>query len=116
MKCKDKMRAIPKHKERSKTIKYGKLYDIAGLRDKNLQEQWGQITRSANCAFRENSIDIMFENPAKLESGDVGYNIKTIHCCIDPNGGGKNRTAIVIGYLNERSGEVVVSYFFFIYF
>lgn len=109
IRCTHKKGAIPVHKERGKTIKYGKLYDIAGLRHKNLQENWGEITRSINCAFPEHLVDLVFENKINVRIEDIGTYIKTIHTCIDPNGGGKNRTAVVIGYLNERTGNVVVS-------
>jgi len=115
MQCSHKKEAIPKHKERGKTIKYGKLYDMAGLRHKNLQENWGEITRSINCAFREDLIDQVFnpDNFVKVNAEDIQYHIKSIHCCIDPNGGGKSRTAIALGYLNENTKQIVVSNFIF---
>jgi hypothetical protein len=114
IRCTHKKGAIPMHKERSKTIKYGKLYDLAGLRHKNLQENWGEITRSINCAFPEHLIELAFDvdNKVNVRVDDIGTYIKTIHVCVDPNGGGKNRTAVAIGYLNERTGNVVVSFSF----
>ncbi len=109
MKCSHKKEAIPKHKEKGKTIKYGKLYDMAGRQHQNLQENYGEITRSMNCAFREDLVDMAFRKPIHLSPEDVQTHIKSIHCCIDPNGGGKNRTAIVLGYLNQRTNQIVVS-------
>lgn len=108
IRCTHKQGAIPVHKERSKTIKYGRLYDIAGLRHKNLQENWGEITRSINCAFPEHLVELAFNNKEDVRLEDIGTNIKHIHVCVDPNGGGKNRTAVAIGYLNERTNDVVV--------
>ena len=108
--CNHKQGGIPKHKEKGKIYKFRSAYDQEGLIEKDLQENWGEITRSANCAFNEIYVNLMMKSFIKrIQQEDIQYNIKRIHVCIDPNGGGKNRTAIVIGYLNERTGNIVVS-------
>jgi len=110
--------AIPPHKEKKKTLKYGKAYESEGLQDQNLRENYGEITKSTNCSFPSHLIDNVFgpEGVVKLVHNDLIYNIKRITCAIDPNGGGKNRTAIWFGYYNLRTGNNVVSFSFFSFF
>lgn len=113
IKCKKAKSAIPPHKEKKKTLKYGKAYEAEGLQDQNLRENYGEITKSANCSFPTAFIESVFgaNGVISLDLTDLKFNIKRITCAIDPNGGGKNRTAIWFGYYNSRTGNNVVSFF-----
>lgn len=112
VKCKKIRNVMPKHKDKKKMIKYGKALSKEGFDDINLRENYGQITRSSNCAFRIEDLEYAFKTTVKYNGTDIpnGF-IKQIICAIDPNGGGKNRTAIWFGYLNTRTGNTVVSHF-----
>ena len=99
------------HKDREKRSKHSQAYQQQGMGDRDLEENFGIITRSENCAFSEDLIRHVFEGPrTQTIPQDVGYDIKEVVVCVDPNGGGSSRTAIVIGYLNQRTNEIVVSF------
>ncbi|MHA1682406.1 MAG: hypothetical protein ACTSUE_15825 [Promethearchaeota archaeon] len=122
IKCRHVKEANPRHKDKTKRSRFDQAYDEEGLTDQNLQENYGESTTPRNCAFQGDWLEYAFDHtkskrvPVRKE--DIQVRIKEIIVCIDPNGGGLNQTAIVIGYFNEGSRNVVVSViiFFFIHF
>ncbi len=111
VKCKKIRNVIPKHKDKKKMLKYDKALDSEGLEDVKLRENYGQITRSTDCAFIVSDLEYGFSTTEAYNGSDVQNKyIKQIICTIDPNGGGKNKTAIWFGYLNTRTRNTVVSF------
>jgi len=110
LKCTHQRGSVPRHKDQSKVVKYGKAYEQEGIMEQNLQENHGIITRSATCAFRKDEVERVFDPTSRVTTAhnSIGYMIKEISICIDPNGGGVNETAIIIGYLNQHTKKTVV--------
>ena len=104
--------ANPTFKNRESNRKWGKVYRLAGNADADLRENFGVITAVGEPCFQREKIERAFdarryimEDPA-MTAAD--REIPCIFACIDPNGGGSNNSAIVIGYRNLRTQRVVV--------
>jgi hypothetical protein len=62
--------------------------------EKNLRENYGVYPAPNYCAFKKDEIEKLFNQNRYVD----GYeNVDYFLCCIDPNGGGSNDTAIMFG-------------------
>lgn len=103
----------PAFKSKQSKEKWGKISELEGNLDTHLREDWGIITTSHEPCFPRERIEYIFNkanfyNPPKYDAVRSKY----IHClfaCIDPNGGGMNNSAIVIGYRDMLENKVIVS-------
>lgn len=107
--CTHTKHSTPLHKDRQKMDKMLVAYQAEGLEQEYFQENLGLPTRSADCAFSEMYLDKIMNLPRVITDSQHIYKyIREILMCIDPNGGGMNRSAIVFGYFNEVTDEIVV--------
>jgi len=74
----------------------------------------GDITRPAASAFPQDKINDILDKRRHVRIKPTDR-IDEIVCTIDPNGGGASRTAVMIGYLNKRTDNIVVNYFFLLH-
>lgn len=103
----------PLHLDQGKRDILSVAYEKMGMSEEFQQEHMGKIARSSLCAFSERQIRYIAEKSEAVHSReDVAFNVKSVIMTLDPNGGGSNRSGLIIGYMNERTTKFVVCIFF----
>jgi hypothetical protein len=104
----------PVFKSKQSKQKWGKIYELIGMVDAHLREDYGIITSKGEPCFTKEALDWLFNKnnfiePPAIYVENAKEHIPFVFACIDPNGGGMNNAAITIGYRDTNTGQIVVS-------
>lgn len=100
------------HKSKSQGRKYDKVFEKMGESEANLMENKGIIGRSGNSVFVKEDVEWVFNPKHAYRESITSVNprsIPALFMAIDPNGGGRDHAAVMIGYRNYDTASVVVS-------